>query len=202
MQAADVARAYRDKLEQDEDAVGTGYSRRHARRILQTSLEQTALIPPEERERLRQLPPPSRPGTQQHRALQLRLQGLPFREVGDLLGVDEDVACRYFHAQLRRLLGAAVRDLDAVRVLELVRLERLQAALWPKAVGGDAGAAETVLKIVDRRCRLIGLYGPVTVDMEPRLRQMARAEGLDEDEIVLEARRFAARLDRARCREV
>ena len=46
---------------------------------------------------------------------------------------------------------------DELRALELHRLDQLQRALWDDAMEGDVRAAEAILKIVDRRIRLLGL---------------------------------------------
>jgi hypothetical protein len=43
------------------------------------------------------------------------------------------------------------------RMLELARLDELQSAVWDKAVAGDVAAVSAVLRIVERRMRLMGL---------------------------------------------
>ena len=48
--------------------------------------------------------------------------------------------------------------MEEFRALELQRLDRLQVALWPKALEGDVSAIQGTLKIIDQRCRLLGLY--------------------------------------------
>lgn len=68
------------------------------------------------------------------------------------------------------------RVADAVeqhRTLELTRLDALQTALWEKAMNGDVKAALGVLRIIERRSRLLGLdkqsvgQGAQTVVMSP-----------------------------------
>ncbi|NUR01356.1 MAG: hypothetical protein HOY79_33970 [Streptomyces sp.] len=46
---------------------------------------------------------------------------------------------------------------DPQRILEVLRLNRLQAALWKDAMDGDAAAVQTVLGISDRRIRTLRL---------------------------------------------
>ena len=46
---------------------------------------------------------------------------------------------------------------DEMRALELHRLDRLQQALWEDAVSGDVRAVDAVLRIIDRRVKLLGL---------------------------------------------
>ena len=40
------------------------------------------------------------------------------------------------------------------------RLDRLQMGLWDRAVDGDVQAALAILKIIEQRCRLLGLEQP------------------------------------------
>ena len=46
------------------------------------------------------------------------------------------------------------------RALEMQRLDRLQMGLWDRAVDGDVQAALAILKIIEQRCRLLGLEQP------------------------------------------
>jgi hypothetical protein len=47
--------------------------------------------------------------------------------------------------------------MDPLRVLEVLRLDRLQAAVWGAAMKGDLGAVSTALNIGDRRVRMLRL---------------------------------------------
>jgi hypothetical protein len=53
-----------------------------------------------------------------------------------------------------------------MRTQEGMRLDRLQRAYWPAALGGDVGAARLVLRVIDRRARLFGLDAPIKVSTE------------------------------------
>jgi len=46
---------------------------------------------------------------------------------------------------------------DPQRILEVLRLNRLQAAVWKDAMKGDLNAVSTVLNIQDRRVRTLRL---------------------------------------------
>ena len=46
---------------------------------------------------------------------------------------------------------------QALRDLETERLDRLQLALWPKAMRGDVAAVKAILRLMERRARLLGL---------------------------------------------
>jgi hypothetical protein len=51
-----------------------------------------------------------------------------------------------------------VEGVDELRALELDRLDSLHEVVWPKALAGDLGAASVILRIMDKRARLLGLY--------------------------------------------
>jgi len=61
-------------------------------------------------------------------------------------------------AQATQLSGAVEEHLD----LEVSRLNALQAAVWPAAMSGDLRALVVAARIVEARCRLLGLIGPAT----------------------------------------
>jgi len=63
---------------------------------------------------------------------------------------------------------------EAVRLLELERLDRLQIMAYKRAtVAGDVPAAGLVLKIMERRAKLLGIDAPIVYDLED-IRAIAR----------------------------
>ena len=90
-------------------------------------------------------------------ALELRLAGATFRQIAERLGVSLPSAWKHTQAALQQ--AAQEPTLDVLQ-LELLRLDRLQTAHWPQALGGNGEAADRVLKIMDRRARLLGLDPP------------------------------------------
>jgi hypothetical protein len=48
-------------------------------------------------------------------------------------------------------------DVDYLRQLEADRLDALQLALWPLMLAGDVAAANTIVRIIAARVRLLGL---------------------------------------------
>lgn len=88
---------------------------------------------------------------------------------------------------------------NELRALEVARLDALQASLWDNAQGGDARAANTILKLIDRRCRLLGLYRPPAEMRAAAALVMTRAElsaydgeDADADELQNEGAAFGA----------
>jgi orotate phosphoribosyltransferase-like protein len=71
------------------------------------------------------------------RAWEFRKAGMSVREIGRELGVSHNTAHRY---------------------IELQRLDQLTQSLWEKAaLGGDTRAVDSLLKIMERRSKYLGL---------------------------------------------
>ena len=94
------------------------------------------------------------------RALDLRIQGHSFREIGDMLGIDGSTACRDVARALRELCLSNQEQAEAMRGIEAERLDALTAALWPRAAEGELGAVDRLIAIAARRARLFGLDAP------------------------------------------
>lgn len=90
-------------------------------------------------------------------ALKLRSNGLTYREIAELLGVDPSTAYRRVKRALSSVVAEAVEE---HRSLELLRLDSLHAALWSKALEGNLSAVKGILSIMERRSKLLGLDAP------------------------------------------
>ena len=89
-------------------------------------------------------------------ALAMRAAGHTFDVIGERLGVTRQAAQQLV---ARAVAALPVESLDAVRQLESERLDGLLAAVWPSAESGDVRAVDRVLRIMERRARLLGLDG-------------------------------------------
>ncbi len=92
------------------------------------------------------------------KALQLRLGGMQYQQIADVLGyADRAAACK----DITRALEAHSKDVqqstETLRTAEVARLDMLQEAMWSDAMAGAFKSVETVLKVIDRRIRLLGL---------------------------------------------
>jgi hypothetical protein len=189
-----VARTYTDGFSVDADARIAGYSQRHARRLLQQSMERVAKMSEDERLRFMRLPPPPSEGTQKRRAVDLRAAGTSYPDIADELGVDPTTAFHYVEEAPERFLGEEIRCSDTARKLHVERLRALLQAAWPKAMAGDANAIASCLRIMEREAKLLGLDAPQKVDITQRLRVIAEQEGLDYQELLAEAQDVIKRL--------
>lgn len=104
------------------------------------------------------------------KAIQLRLAGADWTQIADTLGyADRAAACKDVTRALESHIAAQNSTAEVLRETELQRLDRLQRGLWPAAVAGDTRSADTVLRVIDRRMKLLGLDVPP--DVEERIRQ-------------------------------
>ena len=89
------------------------------------------------------------------RSVELAMQGMSYDAIAAELGyANRGTAWRVVNKALTERVDGAVEE---YREMELARLDSLQAALWPKAMDGDARAVDSILKIIDKRVRILGL---------------------------------------------
>ena len=89
------------------------------------------------------------------RAVQLALARRSYDDIAKELGfANRSGAWKSVHRALKREVVEGARDL---RDVEMARLDALQAAYWSRAVDGDVKAATIVLRVIERRSRLLGL---------------------------------------------
>lgn len=92
-------------------------------------------------------------------AYKLRQTGLDWRTVADKCGYKNSTTARL---EVKTWLERTAANLSRERRLEaleeeLDRLDALQEANWHQAIAGDVKATEAVLKVIDRRIKLLGL---------------------------------------------
>ncbi len=129
-------------------------------------------------------------------AVRLRRNGCTYDEIAATLGYAG-------RGSAHKAVGAALHavrseEVDTYRALELARLDRLQEAVWDKAVHGNLRAVDTVLKIMARRASLLGLDAPVKREITGDIILRGFAEraaldaGLDPRLVLAEAERILA----------
>ncbi len=89
------------------------------------------------------------------RALEMRRTGASFLQIAKKLEYRNPAEAA---RDVTKLLTATVRETsEEVRAVELARLDGLMVTLWPSARRGDLQAVDRVLKIMERRAKLLGL---------------------------------------------
>ena len=95
--------------------------------------------------------------------IELRHEGYVWREIATM--VDMSIA-GVVKAYKRALMRHPIATIEEHRELELDRLDNLQRTYWQPAVNGNLRAADYVLRVIDKRAKLLGLDAPLKVQAE------------------------------------
>ena len=87
------------------------------------------------------------------KALELRLAGVSYGKISTTLGLADAVEARA--AVLTALDDDELDAADDAVLLEVQRVDRLHTALWPRAVKGDLGALDRLMRLSERRLALL-----------------------------------------------
>lgn len=123
----------------------------------------------------------------QAKALELRRAGLGFEAIADRIGVSKSQAHRYVVAGLESARGTIAAQADELRSEQLSRLDALLESTWFPARKGSLGALDRVLKILERRDKLLGLEAPTVsrLTLDGQLGHTVKSDlsGLSTDEL-------------------
>jgi DNA-binding CsgD family transcriptional regulator len=108
----------------------------------------------------RQGPSRVRAAQLEQKCLELRSAGLSFREIARELKVAPATAYKAVARGLAAVNAGCREQAQELRALEALRLDQMQAALWQQATDGDVRAIDRILRIMERRARLLGLDEP------------------------------------------
>jgi hypothetical protein len=97
------------------------------------------------------------------RVFELRIQGFTFEQIASEVGYQG--ASGAWQAYQRVKESHIFESVEEARQLELMRLDEMQFAIWDRAINGELSALSCVLKIMDRRAKLLGLDKPEKVDV-------------------------------------
>lgn len=97
----------------------------------------------------------------QQAALELRRSGLGYVEIGNQLGIGKSQAHRLVTAALKEAAEQINAEADELRAEEISRLDGMLRGLWPDARKGNVGAVDRVLRIMERRAKMLGLDAPM-----------------------------------------
>jgi hypothetical protein len=123
-------------------------------------LTQSFLDTPQPPKRRQKLPPwRVKIKQRQQQALELRKGGATYLEIGAALGVTKQRAYSVVMAAVDDLNGILKETAVTIRAIELERLDSMQMGLWPQRK--NPRVVDTLLRIAERRARLLGLDAPV-----------------------------------------
>lgn len=96
--------------------------------------------------------------------IDLRRQGLTFDQIAEAVGYTTAGGAK--HAYDRAMKRIIAPDVEQIRVVEADRLDIAQAAIWGRVVVGDLPAITTLIRIMERRAKLLGLDMPIKIQQE------------------------------------
>lgn len=94
-------------------------------------------------------------------AVALRLQGCSYSTIAERLGTTKSVAHAAVARSLERTASTLQETADALREIELARLDALLLGVWVRATSGDVPSVGAAIRIAERRAKLLGLDAPV-----------------------------------------
>jgi transcriptional regulator len=124
--------------------------------------------------------------------VKLRRGGLTWDLIAERVGYGSASAA---HAAYQRAARRAVQDdIEAIRTIENERLDLMQSAIWGKVLAGDTTAIQTVIRLMERRAKLLGLDQP--------FKQQIEVTTYDGDTIDSEVRKLVELLDSGKTGQV
>jgi hypothetical protein len=103
------------------------------------------------------------------RVLELKRSGATWDAIAEVVGYSN--ASGAFKAYKRAMVRTLQQPAEELRDAEIDRLDRLQRAFWFEAIGDrdtppNLRAADFILRVIDRRSKLLGLDAPTKVQAE------------------------------------
>lgn len=97
------------------------------------------------------------------RAVALRRAGVSFADIASQLGISKSAAHKTVSKALAELHAELTEQAHLLQAQEADRLDYAQARLAPQIAAGHLGAIDRLLRIMERRARLLGLDQPTKV---------------------------------------
>jgi hypothetical protein len=116
------------------------------------------------------------------RCLELRQAGFTFHQIGKALGVTGDGALKAYHRAIQRLPGCENRE--EMRALEAARIDTLFRHKWQAALDGDETAFNQVIRLMERRAKLLGLDEPTTPSVQVIFKLLGQIRALPESDLL------------------
>ena len=96
-------------------------------------------------------------------ALQLAIAGVDYQTIADRVGYNSRQAA---HAAVKSALVETLRPpSDELRQMQLTRLDEMIKYLWSQVSKGNYNAVDRIIKIEERRAKLLGLDAPTKTDV-------------------------------------
>lgn len=125
-------------------------------------------------------------------AFALRKRALPFDEIAQMLGRSQDDCRRAVRQVLRSLERDELQDTALAKRMMLEQLDAMIAAITVPSTGRDIDgkaspvileAIDRMVKLLDRKAKLLGLDAPQKIDLNHRIEILAKETGYDVEEL-------------------
>lgn len=93
--------------------------------------------------------------------LQYRIAGASLQQIADKFEISTGRVHQIISEAVQRI---PKHEVETIRMMECERLDAMQMAMWPAALKGDIGAVSTILAVMNRRARYLGLDVAEAID--------------------------------------
>jgi hypothetical protein len=116
-------------------------------------------------------------------ALELRTAGATYQQIAAKMGISLSGAGLCVSRAMDALRLEVSEQAEAVRQMELDRLDAMLLGLWEKARRGDPAAIDRVLRIQERRSKYLGLDAPTKSETSATVHSTVRLDGVTDEQL-------------------
>jgi DNA-binding CsgD family transcriptional regulator len=95
--------------------------------------------------------------TREKESLALRLRGYSYDAIGEKLGIEGQSARLAVKRAMAKIEAISDEDATELRRVEVERIDAMLKGLWDAAESGDTAAVATVIKLQERKAKMLGL---------------------------------------------
>lgn len=99
----------------------------------------------------------------QAKCVQLRKAGFTYQEISSQVGITRSAAYKLVAAAMAEHKTTSAQETQELRALEAARLDHATRSIWTQVLNGNHGAIDRLLRIMERRAKLLGLDMPTKV---------------------------------------
>ena len=111
-------------------------------------------------------------------------EGRSIREIARVNGMSPNTVGKDIKSFISTLREAGLRHVEEYRYVQTERIQSAIEAIWPRVLEGRTDAIGSLVRLLEREARLLGLDAPTKVDITAKIKAMALDEGVNENEAV------------------
>ena len=111
-------------------------------------------------------------------------QGRSIREIARLNKLSPATVGKDIKSFIGTLREAGLRHVEEHRFVQLERIQSAIQAIWPRVEEGRTDAIGSLVRLMEREARLLGLDAPTKVDITAKIKAMAFTENVSEEEAI------------------